>query len=324
MKFLILIFLSLSVNAQFIEEEITFDYSTLKKSPMEFDRKKLKLSGIITDLEVKRLDNNLEYYEFKLSKTSKADEYLQVTYYTKFGELVFSEEELKEKQIINLEGEYRSGFEQSDTKNLGNLYIFKDEFEKARTANIVAKKAESFIYQDSKKTDFTTIYDMAIDFTGSPSMPITYVQGYVSKVNYKEEQNGDIFWDIELKDHPKAHAKGWSDLSVTVRYYLFLRGRRFADINMDDFFVEDQQVTFKGRYLHQEKAEVNKLVGTLEMNYLDEKGKYKDFFVGTFKRNERKNVAIVSSANNDTEINQKIKSGEFDEGNIDDFEDEEF
>lgn len=323
MNFLLLLFLSFAATAQYIEEEVTFDYSTLRKSPMEFDRKKLKLSGIITDLKTKRLDNNLEYYEFKLSKTSKAEEYLLVTYYTKYGESVFSEEELKEKQIINLEGEYRSGFEQSDTKNLGNLYIFKDEFEKARTAGIIAKKAESFIYEEpNKNSTITTIYDMAADFTGSPAMPITQVQGFVSKVNYKEEQNGDVYWDIELKDHPKAHARGWSDISAVVRYYIYLRGRRFADINMDDFFVEDQKVAFKGRYIHQEKAEVNKLVGTIEMNYLDENGKYNDFFVGTFKRNEKKNIAIVSSANNDNEINDKIKNGEFDENNFDDSEDD--
>lgn len=311
---LLLLLISISSFAQ--EEELAFDYSILKKAPEQFDRNKLKLSGIITELEEINRKDNLKYYKFKLSKTSAAKQYLQVYYFVHYGNRPFPHPELKERQVLQVEGEFRRNYELSDTKKLGDLYINKTAFEKLRANNINQLRASNYIIQESPNRTFSTIYEMGLDFTGNQSPPIVNVQGFITSVEYKEEPNGDAYWIMGLKDHLKSDSKGWSDTSILVKYYVFLRGTRFADINMDDFFIEDQKVTFRGRYIHKPKTEINKLVGTIEMNYLDENQEYQDFFVGFFKEDERKNVAVISSANNDDQVRQDIVDGVYDQKNV--------
>lgn len=312
----LLFLLLISISSFSQEEELAFDYSILKKAPEQFDRNKLKLSGIITELEEHTRKDNLKYFKFKLSKTSAAKQYLQAYYFVNYANQPFPHPELKEKQVLQVEGEFRRNYELSDTKKLGDLYINKTAFEKLRAANINQQKSSNYIIQEDVNKTFSTIYEMGLDYTGNQKPPIVNVQGYITSVQYKEEQNGDAYWIMGLKDHLKSDAKGWSDTSIYVKYYVFLRGTRFADINMDDFFVEDQKVTFRGRYIHKPKVEVNKLVGTIEMNYLDENQEYQDFFVGFFKKDERKNVAVISSANNDQQIRQNIREGVYDKKNV--------
>jgi hypothetical protein len=312
MKYLtLLVLFSQLLMAQDQYEEISFDYKSLQKRPYEFERKKLKLSGIVTDLKAQELKNNLKYLTFKLSKTSNVKQYLQVYYFTQFGDRSFPVATIKNNQILQLEGEFRQNYEISKSKLLGSLYINKNAFDKLRAFDVNKKRSESYIIPEKNNATLSTVYEMGLDYTGADTAPIVKVQGYITNIQYKEEKNGDAYWEIHIKDHMKKDSRSWADYTTIVRYYIFLRGNRYADINIDDFFTEDQRISFKGRYIYKEKAEVNPIVSTIEMNYLDQANQYQDHFVTTFIKAKRKAVAIISNANNDTDINQRLRNGEF-------------
>lgn len=323
MKYAVLIFLSFSFMVFSQVEELSFDYSTLKEQPDLFDRKKLTLSGVVSDFQTHTLKDNLIYYQFKLSKSSNIDQYLNVYYFINYQDKEFPHPEVQNNKILQVQGEFRRTYENFDAKNLGDLYINKSAFEKLRLQNSIQLRSQNFIREDSINNSNATIYEMGIDYIGNTKIPVINVTGYIDKINYKEEPSGDVYWELMLKDHKKKDDKGSSNVIVIARYYVFLRGKRYADINMDDFFFEDQKVKFKGRYLFKDKQEINPIVGAIEMNYLDDKDEYKDHFAKTFIPARESEVAMISNANNDTEINKKIKNGQTD-NLLEDDENDEF
>lgn len=300
--FLILVLFSMTLLAQESEsqeqeENLVFDYKTLELKPELFERKSLKLTGLISDLKRHKGYNGLEYTVFKLSKSSKVEKYLNVYIFKKFGEETFIDKEFDNGGIIEIEGEFRKNHEIVNKKHLGDLYVNKAYFTKKRIDFRNEKYSNGYLLPKVPGTIRTaSIADMLLDVVEPDTEIIARVTGYVSKVEFKDEQNGRSYWDVYIKDHREEDTNPLSNFSLIVRYYMTMNGKEYADINMDDYYVRGQRVSFTGLYKYKEKEETNPIVGTLEMNYIDEKQKYHDYFVQRFNK-VKSHFANIQSGN---------------------------
>ena len=308
MKLILFILLcAFGPNLQAQEEElIELNYKTLKKEPQLFERQKIKLSGIVTNIENIKLKDNLEVIKFKLSKTSEVNEYFQVYFYKKYLGYNLPPLDIITNKILEVEGEFRKGYELSATKRLGDIYVNVDPYNKMRKTQLAAIRSNGYIAGIKNKVVEATIPNMAIDFFESDQAPIIKIEGYVIDVQYVDEQNGNIYYNIYLRDYLSPEEKKSARYLITARYYLRIRGQEVADINMEDFFQKDQRTFFTGQYQFIEKSETTKMVGIVNINYFDEKQEYKDHFVHKFNLRKKKAVAQVSNANN-TKTVQSIK-----------------
>jgi hypothetical protein len=273
------------------------DYDLLANRSNEFDRKILNLSGIISDSN-KISKEGLEYWTFKLSQTSEVQKYIQVTLYQKIGDTVIENKEYVSGEIIDLEGEFRSNYEITDSKKMGDLYVNMKVYNQSRMEMVKAKQAQSYFQTNKEETvPWATLADMASDFTEN-SNSIIKVAGVVKSVKYVNDKQGNEYWEIELKDHFESEKiKSSSPYSMVIKYHLIINGTRVAEINLDQFIQVEKLEKFTGKYLYKEK--IPGVIGEVELNYLKEDGSYQDYFILKDYSKKSLNQGLVTNSNND-------------------------
>jgi hypothetical protein len=310
MKSILIILILFSFNAR-AQSETGLSYDLIKKQSVMFDRKILNISGIVSELKVGKGKNNLKYFDFKLSKTSKVDRYIHVFYYQHYDEEELTSDKVKNGQIINLEGEFRRNYEIAYTKKIGDLYINLADFNKARIAKLEDDVSEG-INNKNDKIKKVSVFDFSTDFFEPESSPVIQLTGYIKSLEYVDEKNGNTFWEIKAKDHLTADTKKWSNYYVTLRYYLTINGKRYADLNFEDIFQVGDKINFTGRYNFIDKSEISPHVASIDINYVNQTTlKYKDHFVGKFNILKRAAVAIVSNANSNNQDSEDEDDEDF-------------
>ncbi len=280
------------------------DYDSLASRGLDFDRKTLNLSGIISDSK-KITKDGLDYWSFKLSQTSDVQKYIQIILYQKIGETEIEKKEYINGEIIDLIGEFRNNYEITDSKKMGDLYVNMKPYNQYRMEIIKNNLAQSYFQKNSEDPiPWATLADMASDFTENGNVVIK-VAGIVKSIKYIDDKKGNEYWEIEIKDHlENEKIKTPSPYSMMIKYHLVINGNRVAEIDLDRYIKIEKYQQFTGKYLYKEKNPG--VIGEIELNYLKEDGSYQDYYVHKDISKKSLNLGLVTNANNDDQELKKI------------------
>jgi hypothetical protein len=288
---------------------LALDYDDLWERASEFDRKKLSLSGIVSDAKFHNNGIN-SFWTFKLSKTTDVKRYIYVTVYQAHQDTILDNANYIENEIIDLEGEFRANYEEIESsKKIGDLYVNKENFSKLRIEYTNNKRATGYVTGlKNEKTILTSISDIAVDYIESDEAKLVVIQGHIHKIDYVQDQSGNEYWAIILRDYllESEKIKRPTQKFITIKYYQIIGGIRYADINnLDELLKINQKINLIGRYIFKEKDATDYELAFIEPNFIDHTGQYNDYFIRKDQRLKAKNRGTITNANNDLKINNQ-------------------
>lgn len=294
-KFLII---CLILSSNLLAQELS--YENLEKNSIQYDRKILNLSGIVREAKLHKSTND-SFWELKISQSSETPKYIKTIVYKSFKDEVLDEREFVSGEIFDFEGEFRSNIEIAASKKIGDLYVNKKAHSQSRVDYINEIKSNGYVSRvNAKKASLVSLSDMSIDFIESTDQ-IIQNQGIIDQIKYQTDQSGNEYWEITLRDFEVKEGRKMSSIRSVLRYHQVIQGKRYSDMPLDEILRVGQKLNITGQYQYVDKMDYGP-VGIINLNFVNEDGKYFDYFINKGNDLKKINKGKITNANNDQKI----------------------